>query len=661
MDQARLQHAVLEQMPHALVVWHLTGRGLRELSLVAANAAAARLSGSDLLPWLGRSLAEVCPAAVAQGRPAAYAALLRAGVQRPLEAGIYPELGATPVSGVLLPLGAEHVAVMFEAAANHRDDELRLRNSFLDSIVDNIPAMVFVKNAVDLRYELYNRAGEVLSGLRREDVLGRDDREVFPKEAEFSQTKDREVLQGRVMLDIPEEPLDTPSGRRWLHTKKIPLFHADGSPAHLVGISLDITERKLAVEALERAQEELELRVAERTSALQAAEEQLRHAQKMEAVGRLAGGVAHDFNNLLSVILSYTTILAEGLREHDPMAEGLTQIRKASERAADLTRQLLAFSRQQVMATRVLDLNLVLDNMSRMLRRLIGEDVELKILQAPALGRTRADPGQLEQVVMNLVVNARDAMPRGGRLTLRTQNVELDDAYADAHVGVSAGPYVMLSVADTGTGMDQATLARVFEPFFTTKKLGKGTGLGLSTVFGIVKQSGGHISAESEPAQGSTFRIYFTRTEEPLSSATPQEGTAQARGGTETVLLVEDEEQVRIIARDILLALGYRVLDAGSPSEALALSAQYGSRIDLLLTDVIMPEMNGHALSERLRQQRPELEVLYMSGYADKALDPDGVLVPGAAFLQKPITPASLTSAVRRLFDERLHDRSRSA
>jgi PAS domain S-box-containing protein len=661
MDQARLQHAVLEQMPHALVVWQLTGGDARSLSLVAANAAASRLSGFDLLPWLGRPLAEVCPRAVEQGRLEAYAAVLRGGVQRPLDVGTYPELAAAQVSGVLLPLGEQHLAVMFDAASSLRDDELRLRNSFLESIVDNIPTMVFVKNAVDLSYELYNRAGEMLSGLRREDILGKDDREVFPKEAEFFQMKDREVLQGGLMVDIPEEPLDTPTGRRWLHTKKIPLFHADGSPAHLVGISLDITERKLAVEALEGAQTELEQRVADRTRALQAAEEQLRHAQKMEAVGRLAGGVAHDFNNLLSVILSYTTILADGLDEHDPIAEGLTQIRKASERAADLTRQLLAFSRQQVLAPRVLDLNVVLDHMSRMLRRVIGEDIELKILQAPTLGRTRADPGQLEQVILNLVVNARDAMPRGGRLTLKTQDVELDDAYARDHVGVSAGPYVMLSVADTGTGMDQATLGRVFEPFFTTKKLGKGTGLGLSTVFGIVKQSGGHISAKSEVARGSTFRIYFSRTEDPLSLATPQEGTAQVRGGSETVLLVEDEEQVRIIARDILLALGYRVLDAGGPSEALALSAAYGGSIDLLVSDVIMPEMNGRALSERLRLQRPDLEVLYMSGYADKALDPDGVLAPGSAFLQKPITPASLTSAVRRLLDERLQNRSRSA
>jgi len=264
-------------------------------------------------------------------------------------------------------------------------------------------------------------------------------------------------------------------------------------------------------------------------------------------------------------------------------------------------------------------------------------------------------------VIMNLVVNARDAMPSGGRLTLKTENIELDEAYAREHVGVAAGPYVVLSVVDSGIGMDKATLARAFEPFFTTKKLGKGTGLGLSTVFGIVKQSGGHIAVESEQARGSTFRIYFARTDEALSNTTPPESAARARGGSETVLLVEDEEQVRIIARDILRGHGYRVLDARSPSEALALSAAYRDTIDLLVTDVIMPEMNGRMLSERLRVQRPELEVLFISGYTDKALDPEGVLAPGSAFLQKPITPDSLASAVRRLLDESMHNRSQIA
>jgi CheY-like chemotaxis protein len=343
------------------------------------------------------------------------------------------------------------------------------------------------------------------------------------------------------------------------------------------------------------------------------------------------------------------------------LAEGLSQIRKASERAADLTRQLLAFSRQQVLAPRVVDLNAVLQGMSGMLGRVIGEDIELELLPDTALGRTRADPGQLEQVIMNLVVNARDALPRGGRITLETANVELDDSYAGDHVGVSAGPYVMLGVTDTGVGMDKATLARVFEPFFTTKRPGKGTGLGLSTAFGIVKQSGGHLSASSEPGEGTTFQIYLVRTEAPLSLLPPAPSSTPLRGGSETLLLVEDEEQVRLVAREILKDQGYHVLAAESPSEALTLSAAYSGPIDLLVTDVIMPEMNGRALSERLREARPAIEVLFMSGYTDKALDLDGVLATGSAFLQKPITPQALSGAVRRLLDAGLQKRSESA
>jgi two-component system, cell cycle sensor histidine kinase and response regulator CckA len=685
MHPGPLFSALIERMKLAAVIWYIPETDAAELTLVAGNPAARAVSGLDYQALQGSKLGQRCPEALAQGRHLAYAEVLSRAVELSLPPAVYPELGARVVSGSIVPLPERCVAVLFEDATEREQaaEAARKLNAFLDSILENIPTKVFVKDAQHLRYELYNRAGEMLSGWSRSQVLGQDDQSLYPKEqADFFQAKDREVLRSGRMLDIPEEPIDTAYGRRWLNTKKIPIFKPDGQPSHLVGISVDITERKLAVEALQRAREDLETRVEERThelvamneqlvremnerqraqKALEQTEEQLRHSQKMEAIGRLAGGVAHDFNNLLSVILSYANVLSGRVDADSSVAEGLSQIRKASERAADLTRQLLAFSRQQVLAPRVVDLNAIIDGMSRMLGRVIGEDIELELLQAAELGHIRADPGQLEQVIMNLVVNARDAMPSGGRLTLETTNVEIDDAYAREHVGVTAGPYVMLAVTDNGIGMDKATLGRIFEPFFTTKRLGKGTGLGLSTVFGIVKQSGGHISAVSEPEQGTTFRIYLARTEAPLSVLAPPPSPIPARGGTETLLLVEDEEQVRVVACEILKDEGYRVLEAASPTEALTVAAAFSGPIDLLVTDVILPEMNGRVLSERLRRARPTLEVLFMSGYTDKALDPDGVLAPGSAFLQKPITPQALTSAVRRLLDSGPETRSESA
>jgi CheY-like chemotaxis protein len=328
----------------------------------------------------------------------------------------------------------------------------------------------------------------------------------------------------------------------------------------------------------------------------------------------------------------------------------LSEITNASERAAQLTRQLLAFSRQQVLAPKVVDLNDVVQGMSRMLRRLIGEDVELSIVHAPDLGRTRADAGQFEQVIMNLVVNARDAMPNGGKLTIETSNAVLD-AIAASELDIAAGCYVKLSVVDDGLGMDEATQARAFEPFFTTKEHGKGTGLGLSTVFGIVKQSGGHIALCSAPGRGTRFDVYLSRTEAPMARAVPPVRALRPARGNETLLLVEDDEQVRFVAREILRNDGYTVLDAGNANAALELSARFSGNIALLLTDIIMPGMNGKQLAEQLLSRRPELRVLYMSGYTDSALGPAGSAAPDAAFLQKPITPASLVRMVREVLD----------
>lgn len=369
-------------------------------------------------------------------------------------------------------------------------------------------------------------------------------------------------------------------------------------------------------------------------------EEQFRQAQKMEAVGRLAGGVAHDFNNLLTVINGYSDLALTALRQGDPLREQLEQIRQAGERAAALTRQLLAFSRKQVLQPVVLDLNGLLHGLEKMLCRLIGEDIDLILALEPDLWRIKVDPGQLEQVVMNLVVNARDAMPRGGTLTLETRNVTVSAAPAD-HPELRPGEYVLLTVRDTGCGMDSETMAHIFEPFFSTKGE-RGTGLGLAMVYGVVSQSGGHIAVDSRPGVGTTFHIYLPRVEQvAVPAACAPEETPRYRA-RETVLLVEDEDAVRRLARLTLESHGFTVLEARSPGDALLLAEQHSDSIDLLVTDMIMPGMSGRELVERLLQSRPGLKVLYMSGYSDDVLDDRGALGPGMAFLPKPYSPTTL-------------------
>jgi signal transduction histidine kinase/CheY-like chemotaxis protein len=380
-------------------------------------------------------------------------------------------------------------------------------------------------------------------------------------------------------------------------------------------------------------------------------EEQLRQSQKLEAIGRLAGGIAHDFNNILTAIMGYSALLQASLEERNPLRQEVDEIKKAVRRASSLVQQLLAFSRRQVLQLKVLDLNAVVLNIQQLLQRLIGEDIELVIITTTALGHVKADPGQIEQVLMNLALNARDAMPQGGKLTIATSNVVIDETFARRHLVSRPGPYVMLSVSDTGSGMDEETQAHIFEPFYTTKEQGKGTGLGLATVYGIIKQSEGSIFVFSEPGKGATCKIYLPRVDEPLTPTESVKPVIAAPQGTETILLVEDEESVRELVRKVLEKNGYTILEARHGENAIEICGRHKAEIHLLVTDVVMPRMSGRELAEKLMISHPKLKVLYLSGYTDDAVVRHGVLESMTAFLQKPFTPDALARKVRDVLD----------
>jgi hypothetical protein len=419
--------------------------------------------------------------------------------------------------------------------------------------------------------------------------------------------------------------------------------HRDGSWRHLEGIFTNLLDDPSVGAIVNNYRD-----VTERRSL----EEQVIQAQKMEAVGRLAGGVAHDFNNILTAITGYTDLLLADLPADDARRQDVDEIHRAAQRAAALTQQLLAFSRRQVMQPRVIELNGLVRDIEKMLRRLIGEDVALTTVLDPGAGNVRVDPNQLQQVLLNLAVNARDAMPNGGRLTIETRGVELDATYAQEHRSVTPGHYVLLAVSDTGVGMSEQTKARLFEPFFTTKELGKGTGLGLATVYGIVKQTGGHIWVYSELGHGSTFKIYLPQVDEraePLD--TPVAASPEALRGRETILLVEDESAVRAVARQLLQRQGYTVLEAPNGPAALALLNNGAVQVDLLLTDVVMPGMSGRALADQIAPLCPGARVIFVSGYTDDAIVRHGMLEPGLNYLQKPYRPAGLLQKVREVLD----------
>jgi len=513
------------------------------------------------------------------------------------------------------------------AERNRAELELADLNRRLEAVIDASP-LAIIRLDLEGNVQGWSRAAEQLFGWRAEEVLGKPLPTVPDGESqEFQALLDR-TARGEVLTGYTTRRRCKDGTLMDIRLWTAPLFASSGEVRGKIAIVADITDQ---------------IRL----------EQQLTHSQKMEAMGRLAGGVAHDFNNVITVVSGYGHMILDGVQNDPDLREAAEEVLKAASRAAALANQLLTFSRHQVIQPAVIEINVLVRDMERMLRRVMGEQIDLQVVARPEVGLVRADVGQIEQVLMNLVVNARDAMPGGGTITVETANVVLDENYSRTHSGVAAGHYVMLAVSDTGSGMDPETRSHIFEPFFTTKERGKGTGLGLSIVYGIIKQHSGDIWVYSEPEKGTTFKIYLPQVAAGSASGVADAAASSRVFGDETVLLVEDEPGVRKLVRGILEQYGYSVLEAASGREALEMDAGHKGRIDLLLTDVVLPEMSGREVADALAVSRPGIKVLYLSGYTDHVVIDRGVLAAGARFLQKPFTPEVLARKIREVLDDR--------
>jgi PAS domain S-box-containing protein len=594
------------------------------------NPAAEVIFGCPAARAIGRRVSDFIPdepgpdSDAADDPAAAWTHRLRAGRHGVRANGEAFPLEATVARGEAAGRRFHTVVARDITARRAAEDALRLRDRAIRAVEQGI--VITDANRPDHPIVYASPGFERMTGYPSDAAIGRNCRFLQGRDTDPDPVARIRAAVGRgeactaVLLNYRRD--GTPF---WNELSLSPIREEDGRLGYFVGVQTDVTERRRL-------------------------EEQLRQSQKMEAIGQLAGGVAHDFNNLLTVINGYSSLLMRDVPTDEPAREMLAEIRKAGERSAGLTRQLLAFSRQQVVVPRLLDLNEVIAGTAAMLRRLIGEDVRLGTVPFPDLWAVRADPGMIEQVLLNLAVNARDAMPRGGSLTVATRNVELDGEYARVRPEARPGPHVLLSVSDTGVGMTDDVKGRIFEPFFTTKGPGKGTGLGLATVFGIVKQSGGHIGVESAVGVGTTFRVYFPRAE---GAAGPHEEhpAPVPAAGAETVLLVEDESAVRCLVRHVLASHGYTVLEASDGGEAGQIESAYRGPIHLLVTDVVMPGEGGRSVAERIAASRPGVRVLFISGYTNDAVVRHGILHESVDFLQKPFTPAALAHKVREVLD----------